>query len=308
MIILAHVSPPDILFQIRNFDVPFMVFLSGILAEDSLRREKKKAGYRFGHYIKRRIFRLLLPTWCFLSFYFVTLSLLETRFSPSVIVKFFLLQHDSIGYVWVIWIYLMCGIMVPFLDRISDNKILLFMGSVAAYIVFEICFARHMGTENRIISTTVYYAVPYGILTVLGMCYSSLKKRTRQEIFVAGMSVYLFLAFYFYRQRGGYFSTQAYKYPPRLYYMSYGIMMSMLVSYILESKNRAIYQAKIIRFISSSSLWIYLWHIFYLKLVPRFVGNTWYVVNCVVAVCSIYTVYLQNLIVHYFEEKKKSLH
>lgn len=30
LIILAHVSPPDTLFQIRTFDVPMMVFISGM--------------------------------------------------------------------------------------------------------------------------------------------------------------------------------------------------------------------------------------------------------------------------------------
>jgi peptidoglycan/LPS O-acetylase OafA/YrhL len=307
MIILAHVSPPNILFQIRNFDVPFMVFLSGILAADSLKREKKKAAYRFSGYIRKRVSRLLLPTWCFLGFYFVALHMLGVQFSSAVIMKSFLLQHDSIGYVWVIWIYLMCGIMVPFFDRISTHRLLMLAGCAAAYLVFEICFARRLGTGSRLLSTTVYYAVPYGIITVLGMYYHSFRKQTKKGIIAAGMLVYLFLAVYFYRQHGGYLSTQVYKYPPRLYYMSYGIAMSMLASYILESKSSPLYQSRLIRFISASSLWIYLWHIFYLKLVPYFVGNTWYLVYITVAACSMLTVYLQNLVVNYFEEQKKYL-
>ena len=34
-IILAHVNPPAIIMQIRNFDVPLMVILSGFLASKS---------------------------------------------------------------------------------------------------------------------------------------------------------------------------------------------------------------------------------------------------------------------------------
>ncbi|SFK21637.1 hypothetical protein SAMN04488079_106193 [Methylophaga sulfidovorans] len=30
MIIFAHVGPPSILFQLRNFDVPLMVLISGM--------------------------------------------------------------------------------------------------------------------------------------------------------------------------------------------------------------------------------------------------------------------------------------
>ncbi len=30
MIIFAHVNPPAVLFQLRNFDVPLMVLISGV--------------------------------------------------------------------------------------------------------------------------------------------------------------------------------------------------------------------------------------------------------------------------------------
>lgn len=35
-IMLAHVNPPQIIMQLRNFDVPFMVILSGMLAANSI--------------------------------------------------------------------------------------------------------------------------------------------------------------------------------------------------------------------------------------------------------------------------------
>ena len=34
-IILAHVGPNEKIFQLRNFDVPLMVFISGFLSYDS---------------------------------------------------------------------------------------------------------------------------------------------------------------------------------------------------------------------------------------------------------------------------------
>ena len=39
-IICAHVSPPSLLIQFRSFDVPMMVFLSGVVFIPSWKRNK----------------------------------------------------------------------------------------------------------------------------------------------------------------------------------------------------------------------------------------------------------------------------
>ena len=41
MIILAHVTPPDVIMQIRNFDVPLMVIISGISFAISFKNSEK---------------------------------------------------------------------------------------------------------------------------------------------------------------------------------------------------------------------------------------------------------------------------
>lgn len=64
MIILAHVSPPDIVFQGRNFDVPLMVIVAGLSFQVSYRYES------YISYLWKRIKRLLFPVWLFLSIVF----------------------------------------------------------------------------------------------------------------------------------------------------------------------------------------------------------------------------------------------
>lgn len=66
-IILAHVAPPAWLMQMRNFDVPLMVLISGDLAGRAI--TKKKLNYF--EYLKKRVFRLVKPVWIFLVIFFI---------------------------------------------------------------------------------------------------------------------------------------------------------------------------------------------------------------------------------------------
>ena len=64
-IILAHVNPPTIVFQIRNFDVVLMMLISSYLGLIS------KKNYNYFSYILSRIKRLIIPTWIFLTIFFI---------------------------------------------------------------------------------------------------------------------------------------------------------------------------------------------------------------------------------------------
>ena len=102
LIILAHVPIPNWLAAIRNFDVPLMVFVSGCLSNGSLGRSDGLFAY-----YKKRFLRLLVPTWIFLTIYFGIFLVFGKNGLPAkeTILKSYLLQNDSIGYVWIIRIY-----------------------------------------------------------------------------------------------------------------------------------------------------------------------------------------------------------
>ena len=71
MIILAHTVPPKFLAQVRNFDVPLMVFVSAV----TFSKFQKKETYF--SYLYKRLKRLVLPVWVFLTFYFIWLFVLN---------------------------------------------------------------------------------------------------------------------------------------------------------------------------------------------------------------------------------------
>ena len=82
-IIIAHVSPPDLMIMLRNFDVPFMVILSSILAQISFDRQNHNKVSVVKYYFSR-FKRLVIPTWIFLGIYF-TIYLSTQSFLFSVI-------------------------------------------------------------------------------------------------------------------------------------------------------------------------------------------------------------------------------
>jgi len=79
-IILAHVNPPSLLFQLRTFDVIMMVCVSTISYTDYARPKPYK------DYLIGRIKRLLFPTWEFILLMSIVLSVvcyIEGAFIPN---------------------------------------------------------------------------------------------------------------------------------------------------------------------------------------------------------------------------------
>lgn len=74
LLVLAHVGPPNWLMQLRSFDVPLMVFVSGLTAA-----RKEYTSYK--GFILKRFKRLVLPVWIFLSIYLSIYTSIGSIFS-----------------------------------------------------------------------------------------------------------------------------------------------------------------------------------------------------------------------------------
>ena len=66
-IILAHVSPPALISQLRSFDVPLMVVISGYVF--AITKPTSENTFKLIPYVKNRFVRLAIPVWIFLSFF-----------------------------------------------------------------------------------------------------------------------------------------------------------------------------------------------------------------------------------------------
>ncbi|MBO6055375.1 MAG: acyltransferase [Alphaproteobacteria bacterium] len=300
LIILAHVGITDWLKEIRNFDVPLMVFISGVLSVNSFARSKS-----VWDYLKKRFFRLLLPTWIFLTIYFVFLLFFSQKFPPlNIVLKSFLLQNDSIGYVWIIRIYLMCAIIVPFAKKLClFNKSWVFIGLV--YLIYEVLYLLGIGVNCRIIESTLYYVIPYGVVLIFGMQYQNFSRKTCYVLCISSTLIFLSLELFFYAQNNCFVFVQNFKYPPRILYLSHAVMF---ISFLMLFMNKKFsITNKYVLLASNSTLWIYLWHIMALLLVKKFLPeSTHYVLKYfIVILITLVIVFLQNKVVDYLERRKK---
>lgn len=304
-IIIAHVSAPNVLFMLRSFDVPLMVIISSLLAVQSYDKYKnQKKGYL--KYCWSRFKRLVIPTWIFLTLYFVIRAIITRKLqNANYYLDSYLLTRYGFGYVWVILIYLYSAILIPLFAKMRYSyKVWLIMLSV--YLLYEICHYFKIGTDIKLIETTFYYIIPYGLLTFLGFSYDRMKNKTKYIIIGISLAIFIGLAIYNYLQTGSLQTVQIAKYPPRAYYLSYGIFCSFSLLLICPKIKQKYFKNKIINYISSHTMWIYLWHIFALEVYEMFkLPEIWVLKLLVVYITSMLIVLLVNKIIDAIEKKKK---
>lgn len=274
MIILAHVSPPALIFQLRNFDVPLMVLISGMSFGLSYKNED------FLSYMWKRVKRLVFPVWIFLTAYFGCIAIFDLKIESltyPILLQSYLLV-GGIGYVWIIKVFLLVALVSPFIYQCNKNtsstrKYLISI--LAIFFVYEVvCILSapyfSLGIAKDITQLT-HYIIPYSLVFAIGLRMPAMNMYV--VIFCASISclifVGLFLCFWWYH--GHIVFTQAHKYPPTIYYFSYAIFISCLVWLLVPHVEKVINYLKpvkqVVMFIAGNSIWIYLWHIPFLKLV-----------------------------------------
>ncbi|MBD2043061.1 acyltransferase family protein [Microcoleus sp. FACHB-672] len=317
LIIMAHTDFPTNFDRLREFDVPMMVIVSGILFDYSC----KNRTYQFADYLKKRIPRLIAPVWLFLAFFFgfyyiyylLLGKLTKYPFSSQKILDTFFLI-DGIGYVWIVRVFVIVAILSVFLLKLRSsfsNISQFFIAILAIFTVHEAIisaiYTNNLESSLQESTTFILFSIiPYGFLFGLGMCVPRMTKK--ELVWVASFfgALFFFILFYKYSYFGHFIPLRILKFPPRVYYVAYGIFMTIFIYLTIDkfkmsqflNKNRQI--SSWILFISSSTLWIYLWHIFFIynwylirvKL-PQ-VLNNFVVFFLVVAVLSIATTYWQK--------------
>lgn len=303
-IIIAHVGSPNWLMMLRSFDVPLMVIISSLLASYSIQKYNNDTKSILKYCISR-FKRLVLPTWFFLTFYFI-LKIIITKQNMGIkyYLASFLLTRYGIGCVWIVLIYLYSALLIPLYRKMGYNiKSVIVILSI--YIVYELLYFFEIGTTNRIIDTTFFYIVPYGLLTFVGYNYE--KKDNKKKIILISIYfiLFVFLAYYYYLKTGSLQLVQIAKYPPRAYYLSYGLLCSSILLFICSKYNFKIYNNRIICYISKHSMSIYLWHILILDIYKYLsLPELWYVELLLVYIVSIIVVIIINKIIDIIEEKQ----
>lgn len=290
-IFLAHVTPPFIIHQLRIFDVILMVILSGYLY-------KKPKCYI--EYIFKRIKRLIFPTYIALTLFFSLLYILEKIFNIDLkgilnikmLISSYLLI-SGIGFVWIIRIYLGVAIFAPIILRKLTFKKLIFY-----YIILEIFINISLYYFNfPIIEIVVFQLLPYCLL----FCYGSLLRENKvpQRFVTIILGIVLIIAFFVNLR----LDLQKFKYPPRLFYIFYGVFITNLLFLFKDKiKIKNLFLNQFCSYVGKSTMWIYLIHIFvfyFLRFIEKRIELYWLLEYLILVLFSCMSLYLKDILLNF---------
>ncbi len=273
MIILAHVEPPSMLFQIRNFDVPLMVLVSGMSFGLTY-----KSGEAYLSYVWRRVKRLVFPVWIFLAIYFIALAILypdSSELDSRTMINSFLLIK-GIGFVWIIKVFLLVALISPWIYRFSakteSNRryILIIVGCFLTWEITRYLTIPMMSGGLKTASLITHYIIPYGLVFAVGLRVSQFNNRQLHRFSFISLGALILIGLGLFLIHGKFIPTQKFKYPPSIYYFSYSFLVSFFLlahSRYLERIFERLGLLKVVLFIAQNTIWIYLWHIPLVKIV-----------------------------------------
>lgn len=259
LIFIAHAGPGDPLFQFRCFDVPMMLFVSGL----------SYSGRNTGNYLKfacTRTKRLFIPLYSFLACYFLLkwvlsqMGVCDMTPENKIWGTFALYLKPSIGKVWIFRVFFLIMLLIPLLVKLEKR-----LPHPAFWAVFALMFAvqfvlvkwLHPMKLGRFVEDWCLYAVGYSIPFILG-CHMR-KATTKYNIVTTVVLLLCFaIAAIFFADKP-WLNFQKIKYPPHVYYLLWGCLISALLWTSRKLWMPAL-DWKVTNWIGSNTIWIYIWH------------------------------------------------
>lgn len=239
LVIFAHITTPTGILEIRTFDVTMLVFVSGASYALSAKEKQMLHTQEYLEYVFSRFKRLIVPTWIFLTLYFILFHLLnlcgitDVHFTLKDYIGSYLLV-SGIGFVWVIRVYFLMAVIAPILlIAIRKMKETTFYMSLILAAGLQSILVEFLKVENgtlwKMVELIVPYMLGYGIVYALGMKYALSKKNVVEKLIVFGM---IFFGYAIVMQ---FPSVNALKYPPHIYYLAYGLFVTHLIIYVVNA-------------------------------------------------------------------------
>lgn len=314
LIVLAHVGPPYWLHELRTFDVPLMLFVSGLAYGG------KKIQVSFCSFLKTRAFRLIIPAYIFLAVYFLLYSVMaELGFALpvplSTMANSFLFRYhpEGIGYVWIIRVFLIVTVLIPLFLWINEHLksersacgVMVLMLFLQELLVFSL---NEKGC-GWLVEEWLLCLLGYSVMFLLGLRVRSMKNAVVCKYLAVLSCIFCAVIAFGFMNDGESFHLLSFnenKYPPRLYYLLYG-MLASLVIWMSRHVWLSLLNHKLMVFIGQNTLWIYFWHVLLLKPVQQIIGERyWGLSYFLVLSLALLCFYFQYLIVSKIKEKSSS--
>lgn len=303
LVIVAHVQAPFTLTQIRSFDVPLMIFVSGLTASG-------KDISNYWQYVWRRSKRLVIPVWLFLAVYLSLFYIVQNLILPEpyltgrMIVRSFLLLDESIGYVWIIRVFLLVMFITPLILYISRkiHSDFCYLAVIVILVLLNQCFFQvsaimTAGIAKELMEDFIVYGIAYTVPFALGV---RLKEATNKSLLLylfAVLLIFLFLIWGCLAAGNNPAGVSAgYKFPPRPYFIIYGSLISVLL-WATRKWWGKLANNSFTSFIGQNTIWIYLWHMPFALMATVFMHN-WLLKYIIVYGGALLLFWLQFLIVN----------
>ncbi|EMB9126425.1 acyltransferase family protein [Klebsiella pneumoniae] len=173
---------------------------------------------------------------------------------------------NGIGYVWIIRVFLIIAILSPIYVSIVRGRSGAYATLVSLLILSLSSILSSLDINNKMTShlftDIIIPTLTYGAIFILGYKCLSMKNSEKTLTFILFSVLLISMATYTYINKNIILGPQDFKYPPTMYFASYSIAMTYitlcLLTLILKRRSDLPY---IFNFISSNTIWIYLWHI-----------------------------------------------
>ena len=276
LVIAAHCEFPEWFYELREFDVVTLVAVSGMSFYTSSGRSNES----YGSYVKKRFLRLVLPVWEFLVLFFVFFRLLGRSFTTGQMLESFALLSGGILFIWVYRIFFINALLNPLLKKLAEKYDfivccgILIGGLLANQLLYQFVSSFLPDAAGKLFDYIVIYTLGYALISWAGMLWEKEGKRERIILLViAAAALVLSIV------ARGFRPFSEFKYPPQLYYISYGLLVTFGL-YLLLSKIQIPASARqSITWLSVNTMRIYMWHIFLYYLLdtvsPDLMKNPW---------------------------------
>lgn len=281
-----------IIWDYIHFVVPIFAFCSAYIYF----QKDTESPFNF-EYVAKRAKRLLIPYYIFLVPFFGYFYFLDRKeFTARLIQKYlFLIGDRDLNWLVILFIYFI--FLLPFIRFLSGKKHL--------FLIFVICaFASSIALMfTRLpVGFRIYMWLPWSTVLIFAYMVATLKEKRKFLLISAALWLTSFLlGRYLVQILGKNLVLTENKYPPNLYYLSYG-MFWICVWYLIHSSLKIPGMIQhFFDYLSNYAYSLFFIHFLYLYIIistVKFKVYPWWLVSMVLVVISIFTQVILNKIFH----------
>ena len=215
-----------------------------------------------------------------------------------------LVKGPGVG-IWIVRIFFLMAVITPVLRLLDENingNFLFFSFLIAGWVMYEmavywvgICLQPSLSKSCNIF---LFSTIAYGFVFLLGLRMLKMKRKQYEKFIFVAYSIFILLYILLNINHNVIVLTQIYKKPPRIYYLSYALAVSSTLiyfsrySHLFDRFKKNIF----LQFIGRSTLWIYLWHWFTLRVCSFLFFNTH-------VIFKFFFVYISAVLITYMQAK-----